>query len=275
MLLTRIAIGLACVFAVITVVATNADEALARIVLTADDEDEDEGTCNVGDDGDEGAGDDERDDEDEGDDEEGEDEEDGDDEDDGEGRDCPPGTTTTTTPGSTTTTSPSTTTTVPTTTTTPTTTTRPPTELPPRTTTTERSLSPEGAPSGGEAGAGIRLTRRTVEVTRGGGLRLTIVCPAARSVPCRGVVSLERVEGSGSAKRAVAARRGRFLARQRFELAPGTSRGVRIGIPRGRVSADRTTRVRVRVATSNPGGAQTTNVREIRLRVARRGGPRR
>jgi 6-phosphogluconolactonase (cycloisomerase 2 family) len=141
-----------------------------------------------------------------------------------------------------------------------------------------RELPASGAPAGqatpgapaapvtGSVGALVarrmRISRRTLLLSRSGHVRVALTCPAG-GPDCSGAVTIRRAAATGAARRPV------LLGARRFTAAAGTTRSVAIRLSRrGRAFVRRAGRLRVRVSVK-PAGARPTR-RLVALR-ARRG----
>ena len=142
----------------------------------------------------------------------------------------------------------------------------------------DRTFTTRGAPGGGtppppgdRTGPRVRVVNGSLTLTRAGRAVISLRCPLAETLGCRGRVRLETVNRFAVGAGRAAARRVLRLGSARFRIGGGQTRPVTIVVSRrGRALVRRLDRVRVRavvVASDSSGNARTVRARLLLVRA--------
>ena len=111
-------------------------------------------------------------------------------------------------------------------------------------------------------------------LTRAGRMAISLRCPLAETLGCRGVVRLETVRRFPSGAGRAAPRRVLRLGAAHFRIGGGQTRAVTIVVsPRGRALVRRLGRVPVRAVVTAADASGNRRIMRARLRLVRRAPP--
>jgi uncharacterized protein YhdP len=114
----------------------------------------------------------------------------------------------------------------------------------------------------------MSIRSRALSMTSGGRVLISIGCPLAETLGCKGSVKIET-----AAKLSAAVKRRLTLGSARFQIGGGQTRNVSVRLSRrGRALARiaRGVRVRTIVVASDAAGNRATTIKRLRLRAAKR-----
>lgn len=143
----------------------------------------------------------------------------------------------------------------------------------------DRTFRTLGSPGQGGATTGpgdrigprMRIVGRVLRLTRGGRVRITLHCPLAETLGCRGRVRLETVARLGTRPAAAAARRRLRLGGAGFRIGGGVTRVITVRVsPRGRALARRRAGLPARavVVAFDASDNRRTTVKRLLIRKA-------
>jgi hypothetical protein len=147
----------------------------------------------------------------------------------------------------------------------------------------DRTLTTAGAPgstrprpvSGDRTGPRVRVASGSLRLTRTGRVAISLRCPLAETLGCRGVVRIETANRFAVSTGRAAPRRVLRLGSARFRIGGGQTRAVTIVVSRrGRALVRRLDRVRVRVVVTASDASGNVRTTRARLRLVGASGRR-
>ena len=141
----------------------------------------------------------------------------------------------------------------------------------------DRTFTTDGAPGSGGAGPGasrdltgprVRVAGGSLVLTRAGRTAISLRCPLAETLGCRGVVRLETVRRFPSGAGRAAPRRVLRLGAAHFRIGGGQTRTVTIAVPpRGRALVRRLGRMPVRGVVTAADASGNRRIMRAKLRL--------